>query len=141
MEDSHCHDYGRNLPRERGDGALTPQASKLLHDLLHGKHNEVLHDATGRYPEAISSVCITKDTNEGNEAGVGYGGLEFDIVFSTTLGGRICRAHAFAYFNIKIISDRYSVDPCEAEADLGELCEEDQLAHFKIEAVAPRGDR
>ena len=61
-------DHGHNFTRE-GCAGLYLHVANFLHGLLHGKHDEALHDATGRNGDEIECVYIhAEEVEEGEGA-------------------------------------------------------------------------
>ena len=73
-------DHGENSTRDACPD-LSEQADRLLHDLLHGKHDEALHDATGRTGDEIECVYIHEDESDPDEGWDVYAYVHMTIEF------------------------------------------------------------
>lgn len=131
MEDSRYDDKGTNLTRESG-WDMTPQASKFLHDLLHGKHDTSLERNGARPGKDIARVYVVKDEHEENREDEVRVSLDLCVEYEKTIAqrfhGTVSRVLVSADFDVKVVADWQNLsDPCEPNTGLGELCEEDQL--------------
>jgi len=145
MEDSRYDDKGTNLTRESG-WDMTPQASKFLHDLLHGKHDASLDRNGARPGKDIARVYVIKDEREETEAGNEYSDdvevrvsldlcVEYEKTIAQQFHGTVSRVLVSADFDVEVVADWQNLsDPCEPNTGLGELCEEDQLRVLIVSA-------
>lgn len=79
-EDTTRDDHGENSTRDACPD-LSMQASKLLHDLLHGRHDKVLHDTTRRTGDEIECVYIHEDESDPDEGWDVYAHVRMTIEF------------------------------------------------------------
>ena len=139
MEDSKYNDGGMNLTRESG-WDMTPQASKFLHDLLHGKHDTSLVRGGARPGREIARAYIIRDKRTENPAGEVLVTLDVCVEYQKTIAqrfrGTATRVNIRAYFDVEAWKEWENLsDPCEPTFELGRLCEEDQLTALTVFGV------
>lgn len=146
MEDSKYSDGGMNLTRESG-WDMTPQASKFLHDLLHGRHDASLVRGGARPGREIARAYIIRDEVEETEVGNEYMdstevrvSLDVCVEYQTTIAqrfrGTATRVNIGARFDVEVLQGWENLsDPCEPTFELGRLCEEDQLQTLTVSGV------
>ena len=79
-EDTTRDDHGENSTRDACPD-LSEQADRLLHDMLHGRHDKALRDATGRTGDEIECVYIHEDDSDPDEGWDIYAHVHMTIEF------------------------------------------------------------
>jgi hypothetical protein len=130
-EDTTRDDHGENYTLEVCED-LSFQAAKFLHDLLHGRHDKALRDATGRTGDEIECVYMHTDKRDEAPDGEAYVHLLLVVEFLEAPAhmDKPERTEVSAVFGVSVWT--YTSHRPDAEMELVEPDEDDQLHTLNI---------
>ena len=122
-------DHGVNYTRMECP-ELTRQTSKLMHDLLHGKHDEALFAATGRRGDEIECAYLHADDEDRNLGWEVTAHAHLTLEFREAPDGAAQRTQVHAGFWLYVMGDTGWGPDVGPEQQ--KIAEEDQMDFFEV---------
>ena len=124
-------DHGENLTREACPD-LSAQADLLLHDLLHGKHDEALYAATRRRGDEIECVYIHMDESCADLGWDVSAHAHITLEFLETPPNSDMPERAEVNASFELYQVGYFTDGPDGELDRREIEEDKQLLRLEV---------